>query len=151
MRTNDRINVPRTIYERAVFVDTSALYALVDPKDNWHAQAVECLNELAKQQLPLWVTNSVIIESHDLILQGLGKKVALSFLDNICDGSINIERTLSEDEQDAKNYLRDYQDKTFSYIDAISFSVMKRLGIGTAFAFDYHFSVIGFRVIPLFG
>ena len=145
----DGINLPRTIYETAVFIDTSALYALVDQKDNWHDKAVECLTELGRIRYPLWVTNSIIIESHDRILQGVGKKVALSFLDSIHDGSVNIERVSSEDEQDAQNYyLRNYQDQDFSYIDTISFSVMKRLGIGTAFTFDHHFSIAGFLRIP---
>jgi predicted nucleic acid-binding protein len=144
----DEIDLLHTIYEKAVFIDTSAFYALLDPKDNWHNQAVECLNELVKIGYPLWMTNLVIIESHDRILQGVGREVALSFLDNIHDGSVNIERVLPEDERDAKDCLRNYKDQDFSYVDAISFSVMKRLGIGTAFTFDHHFIIAGFIRIP---
>ncbi len=42
--------------------------------------------------------------------------------------------------------LNEYADQEFSLVDAVSFAVMERLGIPTAFSFDAHFRV--FRYGP---
>ena len=34
-----------------------------------------------------------------------------------------------------------------SVVDATSFVIMKRAGIGLAFTFDHHFAVAGFRLV----
>jgi predicted nucleic acid-binding protein len=41
--------------------------------------------------------------------------------------------------------LAQYTDKSWSYTDCTSFAVMERLGIATAFSFDYNFSQYGYR------
>lgn len=148
----DRRNlaVPRCIFEQAVFVDTSALYALVDTEDNNHQQAVDCLHLIAQFHFPIWVTNCTIVECHRCILQSLGSRTGLLFLENIYDAGVPIERALEIDEQQARNYLQRFCDQNISYTDGISFAVMKRLGIGKAFTFDWHFRLLGFVTIPPF-
>jgi predicted nucleic acid-binding protein len=74
----------------------------------------------------------------------------MTFLVNIYNGGLTIERAFDADEQQGRNYLQRLNDQTISYCDAISFAVMKRLGIGKAFAFDWHFRLIGFVTIPPF-
>lgn len=142
--------VYRSIFERAVLIDTSALYALADQKDNRHEQATECLHSIAQFHLPVWVTNFTIAEAHRLILHNLGTRIGLSFLEDIYAGGVAIERVLETDEQQARNYLKRFADQSISYTDAISFATMKRLGIGKAFTFDWHFRLLGFVTIPPF-
>lgn len=142
--------VPRCIFERAVLIDTSALYALVDTEDNNHLQAVDCLDRIAQFHFPIWTTNFTLVECHHRILQRLGIRAGLLFLENIYDGGVTIERALGIDEQQARNYLQRFSDQNISYIDGISFAVMKRLGIGKAFAFDWHFRLLGFVTMPPF-
>ena len=43
----------------------------------------------------------------------------------------------------AISVLRDHQDKTYSFCDALSFVVMERLGVTEAIAFDRHFREYG--------
>jgi predicted nucleic acid-binding protein len=43
----------------------------------------------------------------------------------------------------AISILRDHQDKTYSFCDALSFVVMERLGVVEAIAFDRHFREYG--------
>jgi len=47
-----------------------------------------------------------------------------------------------------RQYLQKYKDKEYSLTDCISFSVMKNIGINTAFAFDKHFAQAGFKKVP---
>jgi hypothetical protein len=53
-------------------------------------------------------------------------------------------RTRAADEELAKQIILRYQDKRFSFTDAISFVVMERLGIRFAFSFDRNFAQYGF-------
>jgi predicted nucleic acid-binding protein len=57
-----------------------------------------------------------------------------------------IEPVSLADEEKAKDIIRRYTDKTFSYTDATSFAVMERLGAREAFAFDPHFQQYGLKL-----
>lgn len=142
--------VVRSIFERAVLIDTSALYALADQRDSRHDEATDCLDLIAQSRLPVWVTNYTIIETHRLILYKLGTRMGLSFLENIYDGGITVERVFETDEKQARDYLGRFTDQSISYTDGICFATMKRLRIGRAFTFDWHFRLLGFITIPPF-
>jgi predicted nucleic acid-binding protein len=45
-------------------------------------------------------------------------------------------------------YFQQHQDKDYSLTDCISFVVMKRFSIETAFAFDQHFVQAGLKKVP---
>jgi predicted nucleic acid-binding protein len=45
-------------------------------------------------------------------------------------------------------YFQQHQDKDYSLTDCISFLVMTRFKIETAFAFDQHFVQAGFKKVP---
>jgi uncharacterized protein len=45
-------------------------------------------------------------------------------------------------------YFQQHQDKMYSLADCISFVVMQKLGIRTAFTFDKHFVQAGFQKVP---
>jgi predicted nucleic acid-binding protein len=59
-----------------------------------------------------------------------------------------VEHVTEEDENEARQVIFRYTDKTFSYTDATSVAVMNRRSIRTAFAFDPHFRQHGFQLIP---
>jgi predicted nucleic acid-binding protein len=62
---------------------------------------------------------------------------------------ITLHRVSVEDENKAWEILKEFSDKTFSYNDATSFAIMKRLGLKTVFAFDEHFKQYGrFVIVP---
>jgi uncharacterized protein len=56
-------------------------------------------------------------------------------------------RARAADENRAKQILFQYDDKDFSFADAISFAVMERLQIRLAFTFDRDFAQYGFTVL----
>jgi predicted nucleic acid-binding protein len=86
------------------------------------------------------MTNFVVAECHALLWVRLGADVARTWL----LGNIwSIERVTVEDEESARQIVRKYVDKTFSYTDATSFAVMERLKLRRALAFDRHFDQYG--------
>lgn len=129
-----------------VLVDTSAVYALLDRSDACHATARDCLDKLRSARSEPLLTNFIMAECHALSLSRLGHEVARRWL---LTNVWAVERITADDEAKAKDIIRKYTDKRFSYTDATSFVVMERLGLRTAFAFDPHFRQYGFRVIGL--
>jgi predicted nucleic acid-binding protein len=93
-----------------------------------------------------FLTNFIVAECHALTLARLGAALARSWL---LTNVWAVERVTLDDEVSAREIIRKYTDKTFSYIDATSFAVMERLRLRTALAFDPHFRQYGFRVIGL--
>jgi len=127
-----------------VFVDTSAVFALLDRSDRGHRAARDVLRDLQRRRIEPLLTNFVVAESHALVLTRLGPDIARRWLrDNVWP----IERVSEGDELKARAILTQYTDKTFSYTDATSFAVMERLGLKTALAFDPHFRQYGFHVV----
>ena len=143
MRTQQR---GRTVPGR-VLVDTSAYFAITDPRDGSHTAAATITERLAAERWAPYTTNFVIAETHALLLTRLGRRVALQFLDTMERGSTTLGRVTEADEQQARSILRRYDDKDFSFTDAASFVVMERLGIMHAFTFDRHFEQYGFTVL----
>lgn len=135
---------------RRVFVDTGAWYALQVSDDEWHASAVVALRELVATRHPLLITNQVVGETCTLLRVTCGHSAAVAFLDRL-DESRRVERILVGKEQEARAHrlLRQYADQDFSFVDAISFAVMRAERIRHAFAFDQHFATAGFPRIPV--
>lgn len=127
-----------------VLVDTSAVYALVDRSDAQHAKARKRLRGLKKMRAEPVLTNFIVAECHALLLARVGHATARAWLaTNIWP----IERVSVEDEQQARSIIGEYVDKSFSYTDATTFALMKRLHMECAFAFDKHFAQYGFAVV----
>jgi len=127
-------------------VDSSAYLALLDRDDEHHAEAAAILSHLARERYRQFTTNVLIIESHALLLSSLGSDQARSFLQTMGASNTTIIRVRAADEDAAKRIILQYIDKDFSFADAISFSIMQRLGIRLAFTFDQHFSQYGFTI-----
>jgi uncharacterized protein len=139
--------IPRPARERRVFVDSSAYLALLDRDDEHQPEAVAVVRRLAAERYRSYTTNILLIECHALVLSSLGIEQAGRFLRDMEASSTTIIRVRASDEERAKRILFRYADKDFSFADAISFTVMERLGIRYAFTFDRHFAQYGFSVV----
>ena len=134
---------------RELFVDTGAWVALADQDDKYHERAAREYPDLLKHYRRLVTTNLVVAEVYIILRKALGHAAALIFLESV-KSSPRIEKVQSTEELEieAEDILRRYSDQDFSYTDAVSFALMRQRGIGTAFAFDKHFSIAGFSMVP---
>jgi predicted nucleic acid-binding protein len=125
-------------------VDTSAFYAFLDADDHHHKDCVGLLTVLARSRARLLTSNHVLFESYSLILNRLGRHMAIRWLGKL---KLQVERTTAEDERRAVQIVLKYRDKDFSLVDASSFALMERLGLRRAIAFDPHFRQYGRFVV----
>src|SRR5437016_9990809 len=74
---------------------------------------------MRRRRLTPLLTNFIVGETHGLVLSRLGSGLARRWL----FGNVwPIERLTADDEVRARDILRRYDDKSFSYVDATSFS-----------------------------
>ncbi len=147
---SNQSNIPHSIFEKALFLDTGAFKAIYDKKDQYHKTAISFRDQLKVSNYPLYTTNLTIAEAYRLLLyeSHLGCVIALNFLDDIYTTSINIIKLNSADEQKAGIMLHKYNDEDLTYTDAINMAVMIRTGLSKVFAFDWHFNLLGFQIYP---
>ena len=126
-----------------VFVDTGGFYASLNRRDAYHRDAARLFRRAQRERWFLFTTNFVLAEFHALILARMGRNRAWNFLQAIITGRTNVIRAEEADERRARAIIEQYQDKEFSYCDAVSFAVMERLDIQEAIAFDDHFRQYG--------
>ncbi len=127
-----------------VFVDTSAYYALTDPRDDHHAQAVSERQRLIRGGSELYTTNAVLIELHGLILNRMDRDTAERVLEALYASATRIFRATERDETRARQIIHQQQDKEYTFTDAISFAVMQRLHLRQVWTYDHHFAQFGF-------
>jgi len=146
------LRVPKSLYEQAILLDTGAVEALADSKDQYHQSAVHCRADLLELTYPLFITTLTIAEAHRRLLYKahLGHRQALNFLDDIYGGSVHIIRPFAEDELQAREYIRRFSDQKLTFTDTVNMAVMRRIGLLKVFSFDWHFGLLGFQVIPPF-
>jgi predicted nucleic acid-binding protein len=127
-----------------ILVDTSALYALADVADRNHARALSLFSRVLRTGAPL-THNYIVVESLALIQRRLGLQPALRFCRDLrhfrvhwVDDSIHRE---------AVKELERIGHRGVSVVDCASFTLMRRLGVDTAFAFDPDFESQGFRLL----
>jgi len=138
---------PQTLYERAVFLDTSALIELALK----NSEAINCKNEIDLYGIPTYTTTLVIAETHKRLLYDHGKDLAFSSLSATLAGNSIIIRQGKPEETVAKDIVQQYWDLALTFCDAFSFAVMLKLGIFKSFTYDAnHFQALGFITYPPF-
>ena len=137
----------RRVSRGRVFIDTSAYVAIAIRGDENHRQAVAMLRALTDRRSRLYTTNFVAAETHAFVLARAARDLALQSLELIDHGFEEVVRVGADDERQARAILTRFRDKDYSLVDAMSFSVMDRLGISVAFAFDRHFVQYGFALV----
>jgi predicted nucleic acid-binding protein len=126
-----------------IFVDSSFWIALQLPRDENHDEAKALLRSVADER---WVTtNHVRGETWTYLRCKTWHALAVTFLDLLeRTPRLHIEFVGSRLEQEALDWLRRRDDRAYSFVDATSFTLMNKLGIHEALAFDGDFAAAGF-------
>lgn len=128
----------------AVFIDTSAILALMVRSDRAHQSAVKAFNKLRSRQTELVTTSYVLVETYALLDRRLGREAVLDFRENFAPlfRVIWVDRGLHERGLDrlVKN------SHSLSLVDAVSFETIREHRILEAFAFDRHFEREGLEI-----
>jgi predicted nucleic acid-binding protein len=131
----------------SVFIDTSAIFAVLDADDQNHKPARRTWAELLNQEVVLVCTNYVLLEAFALVQRRLGIEATRALQEAIAP-VLHVEWVTEALHATGVSALLIAANRQLSLVDCISFEAMRRLGILTAFAFDRHFSEQGFACIP---
>ncbi len=135
---------------KLVFVDTGAWYALQVTDDENHPRAREYLPWILEHFQGLLTSNHVIGETYTLLRVSRGHDKAKRFLDSVRQ-SPRLEVHLASHDTERKAFvlLDKYSDHPFSFVDGVSFAIMREEKIEDAFAFDVHFRIAGFKRVGI--
>lgn len=124
------------------FVDTSFWVALLVPRDAHHSQAAIIWHEDSSS---LVCTNHVIGETWTFLRRRAGHGVAVSFLDAL-ERSPRVVVVHADPgvEDAARIWLRRHGERVYSFVDAVSFEVMRIRRLREALAFNGDFTAAGY-------
>ena len=125
-----------------IFVDSSFWVGLSDELDERHEEAVLLWRSGTS---PLLTTNHVVGETWTFLRRRHCHEVAMRFLDRSGRSErLEIAFVGRELEHDAWAWLRQHDERPYSFVDATSFAVMRHRRIAEAYAFDGDFAAAGF-------
>jgi predicted nucleic acid-binding protein len=124
------------------FVDTSFWVALAFRRDAHHRVARSLWDERPNGLL---TTNHVMGETRTFLRRRTGHAEAVRFVD-LAQRSrrLGIVHVDVAAEAEALDWLRRHDERSYSFVDATSFAVMRKQRIVEALAFDGDFSAAGF-------
>ncbi|NEO85242.1 MAG: type II toxin-antitoxin system VapC family toxin [Spirulina sp. SIO3F2] len=130
-----------------IFLDTSYVIALVNERDQYHAQA-QVLSE-QYEMADFLVTEAIFLEIGNALCRGL-KQEAISVIQYFWDAAeVEIITLTPELLLEGFALYQKYQDKEWSLVDCISFVVMRQQGVQNVLTFDHHFEQAGFQQLKV--
>jgi predicted nucleic acid-binding protein len=130
-----------------IFIDTGAFVGRYLVRDQHHRDATRSWKRVGKEQL--FTSNLVLSETITLLGRwtrpGFAAERARSLLRS---ERLRILRSGLQDELDAVDLLEKFADQKASFVDCVSFVLMRKRGIERVFTFDRHFRAAGYRVWP---
>lgn len=130
----------------SVFVDTSALYAVLDRDDDHHAAAATTYAALLDSGT-LLTHSYVVLETTALVQRRLGMEAVRTLVDDVLPAFelVFVDEALH---RTAEAALLAAGRRDVSLVDWTSFELMRRQGLAGAFAFDEDFAGQGFELVP---
>lgn len=129
------------------FADTGWWVAWSLPDDARHDAALGMLATLGRTERVL-TTNLVVGESWTFLRRKDSHRTALEFIDRVetlvDQERLTVHRVSDEQEAAAWQWLRQHDERVYSFVDATSFRVMTDRRMREALAFDQDFAAAGF-------
>lgn len=126
-----------------IFVDTSAIFALLAGSDDAHDAAVRIFDRTSDRA---WVSHDfVLAESLGLVQHRLGSAAVTALIDGLLP-LIDFSPVSRELRDAALSEHRRRARSRYSFVDTTSFEFMRSRGISDVFAFDDDFKRAGFTL-----
>lgn len=126
-----------------IFVDSSFWIGLANERDARHAQATALLSAVGTTQLI--TSDHVLGESWTWIRRRAGHRDAVRFVDGVeASPRLRVVQVDRELARRAWSWLRQHDERGYSFVDATSFMLMRSMKIKDVLAFDGVFSAAGF-------
>lgn len=127
-----------------IFVDTSFWIAEAMTCDGRHEEAVRLATSLASERV--CTSNLVVGETWTFLRRRAGYRLAMRWLD-AANGlrDLTLQRIDENLEAEAWMWLRIHDERPYSFVDATSVALMRRLRISDVLAFDGDFAAAGFN------
>lgn len=131
----------------SLFIDTSALLAVLNRNDPSHHRARELWSQLLRAEQDLVCTNYVLLETVALVQKRLGLEAVRALYNDLIP-LLHVVWIDPETHEIAVHALFAADRRGLSLVDCASFAVMRRLGLNEVFALDQDFVRQGFRCRP---
>ncbi len=131
----------------SLFIDTSALYALLDGDEPRHADMVAAWRTVTGDERILFTSNYILVETFALVQRRLG----LEAVHGLADVFVPLLQPVWVDEElhaAAVASLFTAARRHLSLVDCASFELMRRLGLTDVLALDTDFARQGFNLLP---
>lgn len=143
----EALDVGRSSRDRDIFIDTSALYALLVRTEAGHRETAAAVDDLLDLGRPLVSSNYVLVETTALLqhrfglaaVRDLETRIVSLLMVRWIDGALHrraVDRLIRSDR------------RPLSLVDCSSFTLMDAAGIAEALALDRAFESEGYRVLP---
>jgi predicted nucleic acid-binding protein len=130
-----------------IFVDTGAWITQFSKRDQYYRVGVERFGRLQKENTPLATSAPVLYETITFLTRDLGVATGIKAGKQIASWKrLLIIRPSHEDERAALDIMERFADHPIGFVDCLSFALMRRERISTAFTFDRHFESAGFSI-----
>lgn len=129
-----------------VFVDTSAMLALVNPLDESHEAARQSFEKLQAREAALMTSSFVLVETYALLGRRLGRDAVATFRRDFAP-LLEVVWVGGSLHESGLDFLLERRIRDLSLVDAVSFVLMRQRRIDEAFAFDRHFTDEGFQTL----
>jgi predicted nucleic acid-binding protein len=126
-----------------VYVDTSALLALLIANDVRHREAARTFRALQERRASLVTTSYVLVETYALLDRRVGREATRRFRGEF-EPLLDVV-WMGREQHNAGLDLLVESPRSVSFVDAVSFTVARSLGIAEVFAYDRNFKDAGFR------
>jgi len=129
-----------------IFVDTSALLAVLDRHDERHGTARRTWAELLEAGRVLVCHNYILVETSAVLARRMGMEAVRIFEQDVVP-VLHIVWVTREIHQAAVGAHLAAGRRALSLVDCASFEIMRRAGLRAVFAFDPHFEEFGYEPV----
>ena len=129
-----------------VLLDTSAIFALFVPNDDFHQRARDAYVRLVDRETDLWITSYTLVETIALVHRRLGFQV-MSQISEWLDTTLEVFWINSVAHEEAWAQFAAVQGQGLSFVDWASVVASRQLG-ASVFTFDSGFANQGLSVLP---